>query len=209
MSNEHILMCYERVISKEDGLSSVDFTVQSLVGRMSGYSKHCPDIYTDVKAVEEYIDWVNADYSPEVVPSKGNRLRRERGGKYSTLLHLPQITLTDDEKFTLANEIGNNRRPTLERILERNDYTGLVSDFQDADKYPNVYGLPNWEGASIPFRVAIQESLQQSNGTVAKGVKGWFYKKRWAIFIDWDAIDDTKENFSITVLDLISPSVYN
>jgi len=188
LKNEHISFVFER--KRKNDKTDVDFAVQSLAGRATGYDdkSHCPVVYSSLEDLQNYRDWVDSGYKATVTPAGARRTRaRKKVGYPPHTMVIPESTLSQDEKDLLDPNTTRSRKKTI-AVIE-----GLVQSFGDPslkssidsiekDDWSNIYRLRKWKQDKYDF---YSGQLQEPE---AMGLKGYIQRdKKCTVFLDKDS----------------------
>jgi len=194
LNNEHIDVMFER--KRKNGETQVDFAVQSLAGRATGYDdkEDCPIIYSDPDTITEYVEWVEDEYEPLSVPPGASRTTFKRIVTCSPhSLTIPQKELSAEQLEVLNPHKRTPRAPALAAAVELARLHGseelrqlLEEEIKTTDDWSNIYRLPLWAPDSYQHYSPL---LQQK---YAAGLQGYIQgKKKGCLFLDDDGASYT------------------
>jgi hypothetical protein len=182
LKNEHISFVFER--KRKNDTTDVDFAVQSLAGRATGYDdkSHCPTIYSSLEDLEIYRNWVVSGYRPALTPYRARRVKGKK--KVSHQNHdvaVPISSLSGNEIRLLDNKKKREKR--LETVLEKINNHGST-DIKNAlasipkSQLGNLYQLANWSDGQDVFEELQQPEITGMGGFFQGGATCCFFLKK-------------------------------
>jgi len=178
--NEHIGLCFERIRSASESAS--DFIVQSLVGRMCGYKEHFPHIYTHTSALNDYIEWVDDDYSATACPKVAARVKTTRNQLWGVAAHVEmEGSKNTRDHFKSGSKLAATRSSIVRYMLEESGNQSVL-DRMDSKKQGNFY-LHQWSQDNGRAE-AYRKHLEDSKYSTMRGMSYMFQQADYLIFYD-------------------------
>jgi len=198
LNNEYVDVMFER--KRKNGETQVDFAVQSLAGRATGYDdkEDCPIIYSDPTTITEYVEWVENEYKPVSVPRGASRTAVKN---ITTCplhsLRIPQKELSAEQLEVLSPRKHTPHAPAVAVALEVAQQFGgeelrqrLDEEIKTTDDFGSIYRLLLW----TPHKYQHYSPLLQQE--YAAGLQGYVQRKqKGCLFLDVDGASDILMTF--------------